>query len=170
VILIIAITAELNRPPFDVVEGESELVGDSHRILVDSIRLFYLAEFMNTITMSAIIVTLFFGGPAVGSPTCPTYDGYSRSCGSWPRPSPSRSVTSGPRGATAIPLRPADGYGLETADPLSLGWVLIVAGFLVRPAWGFLMIAIVLFAWILLTRASRSGILASVATTRCCAP
>ncbi|MGH9260224.1 MAG: NADH-quinone oxidoreductase subunit H, partial [Acidimicrobiales bacterium] len=26
--------------------------------------LFYLAEFMNTITMSAIIVTLFFGGPA----------------------------------------------------------------------------------------------------------
>ena len=63
-IFLIAITAELNRPPFDLVEADSELVG-GFNTEYSSIRfaLFYLAEFMNTITMSAIIVTLFFGGP-----------------------------------------------------------------------------------------------------------
>jgi NADH-quinone oxidoreductase subunit H len=65
VIFLVAATAELNRPPFDLVEAEQELVGGFHTEY-SSFRfaLFYLAEFMNTITMSAIIVTLFFGGPA----------------------------------------------------------------------------------------------------------
>ena len=65
VIFLIAGTAELNRPPFDLVEAEQELVGGFHTEY-SSIRfaLFFLAEFMNTVTMSAIIVTLFFGGPA----------------------------------------------------------------------------------------------------------
>ncbi|HEX2850065.1 MAG TPA: NADH-quinone oxidoreductase subunit NuoH [Acidimicrobiales bacterium] len=60
----IAATAELNRPPFDLVEAEQELVG-GFNTEYSSVRfaLFYLAEFMNTITMSAIIVTLFLGGP-----------------------------------------------------------------------------------------------------------
>jgi NADH-quinone oxidoreductase subunit H len=64
-IFCIAATAELNRPPFDLVEAEQELVGGFHTEY-SSIRfgMFYLAEFMNTITMSAIIVTLFLGGPA----------------------------------------------------------------------------------------------------------
>ncbi len=65
VIFLIAGTAELNRPPFDLVEAEQEIVGGFHTEY-SSIRfaLFFLAEFMNTVTMSAIIVTLFFGGPA----------------------------------------------------------------------------------------------------------
>jgi NADH-quinone oxidoreductase subunit H len=65
VIFLIAGTAELNRPPFDMVEAEQELVGGFHTEY-SSIRfaMFYLAEFMNTVTLSAIIVTLFFGGPA----------------------------------------------------------------------------------------------------------
>ena len=64
-IFFIAGTAELNRPPFDLVEAEQELVGGFHTEY-SSFRfaLFYLAEFMNTVTMSAIMVTLFFGGPA----------------------------------------------------------------------------------------------------------
>jgi NADH-quinone oxidoreductase subunit H len=63
-IFLIAATAELNRPPFDLVEAEQELVG-GFNTEYSSIRfaLFFLAEFMNTITMSALIVTLFFGGP-----------------------------------------------------------------------------------------------------------
>ena len=64
IVFLIAATAELNRPPFDLVEAEQELVGGFNTEYA-SIRfaLFFLAEFMNTITMSALIVTLFFGGP-----------------------------------------------------------------------------------------------------------
>jgi NADH-quinone oxidoreductase subunit H len=64
IIFWIAGTAELNRPPFDLVEAEQELVGGFHTEY-SSIRfaMFYLAEFMNTITMAAIIVTVFLGGP-----------------------------------------------------------------------------------------------------------
>ncbi|TVR28466.1 MAG: NADH-quinone oxidoreductase subunit NuoH [Ilumatobacter sp.] len=63
-VFLVAVTAELNRPPFDLVEAEQELVGGFHTEYSGiPFALFYLAEFMNTITMSAIVVTLFLGGP-----------------------------------------------------------------------------------------------------------
>lgn len=72
IVFVIAGTAELNRPPFDLVEAEQELVGGFHTEY-SSIRfaLFYLAEFMNSITMAGIIVTLFLGGPAGPAPIGP---------------------------------------------------------------------------------------------------
>ena len=74
IVFFIASTAELNRPPFDLVEAEQEIVGGFHTEY-SSIRfaLFFLAEFMNVITMSAVMVTLFFGGPAG-----PWYPGFIR--------------------------------------------------------------------------------------------
>src|SRR5215213_8642901 len=64
VVYLIAATAETNRPPFDLVEAEQELVGGFHTEYSSiSFALFFLAEFMNTVTVSAVAVTLFLGGP-----------------------------------------------------------------------------------------------------------
>jgi len=64
VIFLIAATAELNRPPFDLTEADSELVaGYMTEYSAIGFAFFYLAEYMGLITMSAIIITLFLGGP-----------------------------------------------------------------------------------------------------------
>jgi len=64
-LFLVAALGETNHPPFDLVEAEQELVGGFHTEYT-GIRfgIFFLAEFMNYITMSAIVVTLFLGGPA----------------------------------------------------------------------------------------------------------
>jgi NADH-quinone oxidoreductase subunit H len=65
IIFLIAATAETNHPPFDLVEAEQELVG-GFITEYTGIRfaIFFLAEFMNIITMSTVAVTLFLGGPS----------------------------------------------------------------------------------------------------------
>jgi NADH-quinone oxidoreductase subunit H len=65
VIFLVAAIAETNHPPFDLVEAEQELVGGFHTEYTGfRFATFFLAEFMNVITMCAIAVTLFLGGPS----------------------------------------------------------------------------------------------------------
>jgi len=65
IIFVIAALAETDHPPFDLVEAEQELVG-GFVTEYSGIRfaIFFLAGFMNIVTMSAIAVTLFLGGPS----------------------------------------------------------------------------------------------------------
>lgn len=60
---LVAAIAETNRLPFDLPEAETELIAGYH-IEYSSIKFafFFMAEYINMITVSAIAVTLFFGG------------------------------------------------------------------------------------------------------------
>ncbi|MBI3543466.1 MAG: NADH-quinone oxidoreductase subunit H, partial [Deltaproteobacteria bacterium] len=63
VIFMAAVYAETNRLPFDLPEGESEIVAGYH-LEFGSMRfaLFFMAEYLNMTTASALTATLFFGG------------------------------------------------------------------------------------------------------------
>ena len=159
IFFMIAITAELTRPPFDLTEAEQELVGGFHTEY-SSIRfgLFFLAEFMNTITMSAVVVTLFFGGPNGPIPDiagatiympiiyfvlktiafCFIYV--------WFR--------------AALPRLRYDqlmDLGWKRLIPMTLGWLLLVAAVVAWHWGGLLMLPPVLVAAALLARANQLG-------------
>ncbi len=60
---VVAAFAETNRTPFDLPEAEPELVGGYHTEYSSfKFALFFLAEYANMITASAVITTLYFGG------------------------------------------------------------------------------------------------------------
>jgi len=62
-IYFIAATAEVNRGPFDLVEGEQEIIaGPFTEFTAMRYALFYLSEYTNLLSVSALAVTLFFGG------------------------------------------------------------------------------------------------------------
>jgi NADH-quinone oxidoreductase subunit H len=159
VIFFIAIVAETNRPPFDLVEADSELVG-GFVTEYSSIRfaLFFLAEFMNTITMSAITVTLFFGGPDGPIPHIPHLYWL------WPilwflgKTIIFLFVFVWLR--AALPRLRYDqlmDLGWKKLIPLSLGWLMIVAGFVIDGWWGLGMAVAVVVAAITITRSFAIG-------------
>lgn len=64
VLFFISAVAETQRPPFDLPEAEGELVGGFNTEYSGAkFAMIFLAEFMNVITMSAVLVTMFLGGP-----------------------------------------------------------------------------------------------------------
>ena len=64
-VFVVGMVAEAGRPPFDLAEDEGTLVG-GFNTEYSGLRfgMFMLAEFMSVIIMSAVVVTLFLGGPA----------------------------------------------------------------------------------------------------------
>ncbi len=62
-IFMVAAFAETNRLPFDLPEAESELITGYHtEYSAMKFSLFFIAEYCNMITISALMATLFFGG------------------------------------------------------------------------------------------------------------
>jgi NADH-quinone oxidoreductase subunit H len=62
-IYLVAGLAETNRPPFDLPEAETELVAGFHTEYSGiKFAMFYLGEYLNTVTVAAVATTLFLGG------------------------------------------------------------------------------------------------------------
>jgi len=62
VVYLVSIVAETNRAPFDMAEGESEIVGFHVEYSGMAFAVFFLAEYANMILVSALVSLLFLGG------------------------------------------------------------------------------------------------------------
>jgi NADH-quinone oxidoreductase subunit H len=83
VIYVITMMGESNRIPFDLPEGEGELVGGFHTEYSSlKFAMFFLAEYINLATLSALATTLFLGGWRAPPPISTVWSGANE--GWWP--------------------------------------------------------------------------------------
>jgi len=82
IIYAVAMVGETNRAPFDLPEGETELVGGFHTEYTSlKFALFFLAEYINMTVVSALMTTLFLGGWRA---PCPVSLWHGANTGWWP--------------------------------------------------------------------------------------
>ena len=83
VIYLVTMMGESGRIPFDLPEGEGELVAGYHTEYSSlKFLMFYLAEYINMATLSALCTTLFFGGYRAPWPITGVWSG--ANSGWWP--------------------------------------------------------------------------------------
>jgi NADH-quinone oxidoreductase subunit H len=82
-IYVLTMMGESNRIPFDLPEGEGELVAGYHTEYSSlKFLMFYLAEYINMVTLSALATTLFLGGWRAPAPISTVWPG--ANVGWWP--------------------------------------------------------------------------------------
>ena len=133
-VYMIAMVGETNRAPFDLPEAEGELVGGFHTEYSSlKFALFFLAEYINMATVSALATTLFLGGWRAPWPISALWEG--ANTGYWPllwffgKLLFFIYVFIWLRGT--LPRLRYDQFmrfGWKVLIPVSLGWTILVAG------------------------------------------